>query len=73
MSRETKFHAAAVNPVKTDQAVTTTVCSYCGVGCNLEVRAQDGAIVDVTSPMDHDVTLGNLCIKGRFGWTHVEA
>ena len=55
------------------QEVTTTVCSYCGVGCNLELHTQDGAIVDVTSPLDHDVTLGNLCVKGRFGWTFVVA
>lgn len=55
------------------QEVTTTVCSYCGVGCNLELHTQDGAIVDVTSPHDHDVTLGNLCVKGRFGWTFVVA
>ena len=51
------------------QAVTTTVCSYCGVGCNLELHVQDNEIVKVTSPSDHDVTEGNLCIKGRFGWT----
>ena len=51
------------------QDVTRTVCSYCGVGCNLDIHTQDGAIVDVTSPEDHDVTLGNLCIKGRFGWS----
>jgi predicted molibdopterin-dependent oxidoreductase YjgC len=32
---------------------------------------QDGEIVRVTSPLDHDITLGNLCIKGRFGWRFV--
>lgn len=53
------------------QEVTRTVCSYCGVGCNLDVHTQDGRIVDVTSPLDHEVTVGNLCIKGRFGWTYV--
>jgi predicted molibdopterin-dependent oxidoreductase YjgC len=53
------------------QEVTRTVCSYCGVGCNLDVHTQDGRIVDVTSPLDHEVTLGNLCIKGRFGWMYV--
>jgi predicted molibdopterin-dependent oxidoreductase YjgC len=26
----------------------------------------------VTSPLDHDVTSGNLCIKGRFGFQHVQ-
>lgn len=54
-----------------DQTVTTTVCSYCGVGCNLELHVQDERIVKVTSPGDHDVTEGNLCIKGRFGWRYV--
>jgi predicted molibdopterin-dependent oxidoreductase YjgC len=53
------------------QEVTRTVCSYCGVGCNLDLHVQDGKIVKVTSPHDHDVTQGNLCIKGRFGWTYV--
>ncbi len=54
-----------------DQTVTTTVCSYCGVGCNLELHTQDERIVKVTSPDDHSVTWGNLCIKGRFGWQYV--
>lgn len=53
------------------QETTRTVCSYCGVGCNLDVHTQDGRIVDVSSPLDHEVTLGNLCIKGRFGWMYV--
>lgn len=55
------------------QTVTTTVCPYCGVGCNLELHVQDGEIVKVTSPADHDVTSGHLCIKGRFGFTFTRA
>ncbi|MDH3678704.1 MAG: 2Fe-2S iron-sulfur cluster-binding protein [Acidimicrobiia bacterium] len=54
-----------------EQTVTRTVCSYCGVGCNLELHVQDERIVKVTSPADHDVTSGHLCIKGRFGWQYV--
>ena len=54
------------------QTVATTVCSFCGVGCNLEIHVQDNAIVKVTSPMDHDVTNGHLCIKGRFGWGYIQ-
>jgi len=54
------------------QVVTRTVCPYCGVGCNLELHVQDNRIVKVTSPLDHDVTSGNLCIKGRFGYQHVQ-
>ena len=55
-----------------EQEVTTTVCSFCGVGCNLELHTQDDRIVKVTSPADHSVTNGHLCIKGRFGWTYVQ-
>lgn len=54
-----------------EQTVTQTVCSYCGVGCNLELHVQDNQIVKVTSPADHEVTNGMLCIKGRFGWKYV--
>jgi len=33
---------------------------------------QDNKIVKVTSPLDHEVTNGHLCIKGRFGWQSVQ-
>ena len=54
------------------QTVTNTICPYCGVGCELEVHVQDNEIVKVTSPMDHSVTSGHLCIKGRFGFAYVQ-
>ena len=53
------------------QRQTDTICPYCGVGCTLTLHTQDNEIVKVTSPMDHPVTSGNLCIKGRFGFQHV--
>ncbi|HTP20501.1 MAG TPA: 2Fe-2S iron-sulfur cluster-binding protein, partial [Solirubrobacteraceae bacterium] len=53
------------------QTETDTICPYCGVGCNLTLHVQDNQIVKVTSPNDHDITRGNLCIKGRFGFQHV--
>jgi predicted molibdopterin-dependent oxidoreductase YjgC len=55
------------------QTVTRTVCPYCGVGCNLDLHVQDNRIVKVMSPLDHDVTSGNLCIKGRFGFEYVQS
>ena len=55
-----------------EQTEVDTVCPYCGVGCNLTLHVQDDAIVKVTSPDDHDVTRGNLCIKGRFGYRYVQ-
>ena len=57
---------------ESQQEVVTTVCAFCGVGCNLELHVQEGEIVNVTSPDDHDVTRGNLCVKGRFGYRFVE-
>ncbi len=54
------------------QTTTDTVCPYCGVGCNLTLHVQDNRIVKVTSPSDHSITHGNLCIKGRFGFRHVQ-
>lgn len=56
-----------------DQSVTTTICPYCGVGCELELHVQDNQIVKVTSPLDHTVTSGHLCVKGRFGFQYVQS
>ena len=53
------------------QTTTDTICAFCGVGCTLTLTVQDDRIVKVGSPADHDVTLGNLCVKGRFGFEHV--
>ena len=54
------------------QTRTDTICPYCGVGCTLTLHVQDNEIVKVTSPQDHAITSGNLCIKGRFGFQHVQ-
>lgn len=51
---------------------TETVCSYCGVGCDLNLHVMDNRIVKVTSPMDHPVTHGMLCVKGRYGYEFVQ-
>jgi len=40
--------------------------------CNLELHVQDNRIVKVTSPLDHDVINGHLCVKGRFGFEFVQ-
>jgi NADH-quinone oxidoreductase subunit F len=53
------------------QTVTLTICPYCGVGCTLSLHVQDGRIVKALSPPGNAITHGNLCVKGRFGWTFV--
>ncbi|HTE04746.1 MAG TPA: 4Fe-4S binding protein, partial [Planctomycetota bacterium] len=54
------------------QTETDTICPYCGVGCSLRLHVQDGHIIKATSALDNAITLGNLCIKGRFGWRYVQ-
>lgn len=55
------------------QRQVDTICPYCGVGCDLTLHVQDDRIVKVTSPLDHSVTRGSLCVKGRFGVGFVHA
>jgi predicted molibdopterin-dependent oxidoreductase YjgC len=54
-----------------DQTTVDTICPYCGVGCTLTLHVQDEEILKATSPLENPITLGNLCIKGRFGWRFV--
>ena len=54
-----------------DHTKVDTICPYCGVGCTLTLHVQDEEILKATSPLENPITLGNLCIKGRFGWRYV--
>lgn len=45
-----------------------TVCSYCGVGCNLEVSVQNNKILSIEAPKDAAVNSGHTCLKGRYAW-----
>ena len=69
---EYDMRAGAARGTRPRRPSTDTICPYCGVGCTLELHVQDNEIVKVTSPLDHDVTHGNLCIKGRFGFQYVQ-
>ncbi len=53
------------------QQQTGTICSYCGVGCELDLHVQDNRIVKVSSPRENPVTHGFLCVKGRFGYEYM--
>ncbi|HJQ21806.1 MAG TPA: 2Fe-2S iron-sulfur cluster-binding protein [Gemmatimonadaceae bacterium] len=67
-----EYDARAAGDWKADaQTTTDTICPYCGVGCTLTLHVQDGEIMKATSPLENEITLGNLCIKGRFGWRFV--
>ncbi len=53
------------------QKEVVTICSYCGVGCELDLHVQDNQIVKVSSPRENSVTHGFLCVKGRFGYDYM--
>jgi len=45
-----------------------TVCSYCGVGCNLEVSVKNNKILSISAPEEAEVNAGHTCLKGRYAW-----
>jgi formate dehydrogenase major subunit len=47
---------------------TRTVCTYCGVGCNLEVATINGEIKSIQAPYDAEVNSGHTCLKGRYAF-----
>lgn len=50
-----------------------TVCPYCSVGCGLYLGIRGSAVVNVRGDWDSPVNRGNLCVRGRFGWSFVHS
>lgn len=50
---------------------TRTVCTFCGVGCVIDLNTKDGKIVKVTAEEGVGPNDGHLCTKGRFAWQFV--
>lgn len=48
-----------------------TVCTYCGVGCNIYLGVRGNKIVSARGDRDSIVNKGRLCVKGRFGYEFV--
>ncbi len=51
-----------VKPVK-------SVCTYCGTGCSLDLLVNYGSLIEVRADRKRPPNWGNLCVKGRFGYT----
>lgn len=54
--------------VSADKKVRT-ICTYCGVGCNLEVAVTNGKVKSIQAPYDAAVNQGHTCLKGRFAFS----
>ena len=48
-----------------------TVCTYCGCGCGIYLGVRDGIITGVRGDRKSPVNKGELCVKGRFGYSFV--
>ena len=51
--------------------VIDSVCTYCGVGCDISAEVEDNKIVKVFAKEEGVVSQGKLCIKGKQGWDFV--
>ncbi len=52
--------------IEADKKVRT-VCSYCGVGCNLEVAVKNDEVLSIRAPQDA-INSGHTCLKGRYAF-----
>jgi len=52
---------------------TRTTCSYCGVGCQIDLHVQDNTVVKITGAEDSIPNNGSLCVKGRFGYHFISS
>jgi len=49
----------------------TTTCTYCGVGCQLDLNVKEGKVIQVTSNPNAPVNGMALCVKGRYGFDFI--
>ncbi len=51
--------------------IIDSVCTYCGVGCDIEGHVENNRIVKIGAAPDGVVSQGKLCIKGKYGFDFV--
>ena len=56
--------------LKADKDVRT-VCTYCGVGCNLQVKVNQGRVAAISAIEEAEVNQGHTCLKGRYAFEYV--
>ena len=50
-----------------------SVCTYCGVGCDIVGEVENNKIVKISASADGYVSQGKLCIKGKYGYDFVDS
>jgi len=64
-----RLHRYSYRSWQMDRTVKT-VCSFCGVGCQLVLQVRDEGIKRVISHFGSGVNNGLLCNRGRFGYEY---
>ncbi|KPU43580.1 NADPH-Fe(3+) oxidoreductase subunit alpha [Oxobacter pfennigii] len=73
--KEAKFdeefaEMAEFDSINEEEKKVKTTCSYCGVGCQLELLVKAGKVVEV-KPVNVPPNNGLLCVKGKFGYKFI--
>jgi formate dehydrogenase major subunit len=50
-----------------------SVCTYCGVGCDIAAYVKDNKIIKIFAHPDGVVSQGKLCVKGKYGFDFVDS
>jgi formate dehydrogenase major subunit len=56
-----------------DVKTIDSVCTYCGVGCDIAAHVKDNKIQKIFAHHDGVVSQGKLCIKGKYGYDFVDS
>lgn len=63
VKKREKYRAWEVKKVR-------TTCSYCGVGCQMQLLVKDNKVVGV-EPFNQEPNKGLMCVKGRFAYNFI--
>ncbi|MES1923839.1 formate dehydrogenase subunit alpha [Salinisphaera sp. T31B1] len=58
---------------ETELKRTKTVCTYCGVGCSFEMWTRGRELLKVQPQPEGPANGISTCIKGKFGWGHINS
>jgi formate dehydrogenase alpha subunit len=64
---------AALSPKDTLEPMreVKSICTYCGVGCGIQLGVRGDKIVSVQGDRENPVNKGSLCVKGRYGFKFI--
>jgi len=48
-----------------------SICTYCGVGCGIQLGVRGDKVVSVEGDRENPVNKGSLCVKGRYGYKFI--